>query len=206
MDILLSVIINIKMKTSTNELSFLNIIALSLFFGNCQAQQLIEAPVYKNPVFTIEQRIDDLLLRMTIEEKVGQMNMPCVYKQRIGWGLELGPVSIHRQMTLDERFRQMEGCRKFARGDHNDQIGQGGGFFTLADRIIYEGTLKQAEFFNELQQIAINESRLGIPVLQIEEGTHGFMCAGGTVFPEGLAIGSTWNLDLVRQMYAAVAK
>ena len=32
------------------------------------------------------------------------------------------------------------------------------------------------------------------------------MCAGGTVFPEGLAIGSTWNMDLVRRMYAAVAK
>jgi len=40
----------------------------------------------------------------------------------------------------------MEGCRKFARGDHNDQIGQGGGFFTLADRIIYEGTFQQAYF------------------------------------------------------------
>ena len=143
---------------------------------------------------------------MTVEEKVGQMNMPCAYKQRIGWGLELGPVSIHRQMTMEERLIQMEGCRKFARGDHNDQIGQGGGFFTLADRLIYEGTFKQAEFFNELQKIAINESRLGIPVLQIEEGTHGFMCAGGTVFPEGLAIGSTWNMDLVRRMYAAVAK
>jgi beta-glucosidase len=194
------------MKKSYLKSSFLVIIALSLCFFNCQAQKINEAPVYKNPVFTTEQRIDDLLARMTVEEKVGQMNMPCAYKQRIGWGLELGPVSIHRQMTLEERLIQMEGCRKFARGDHNDQIGQGGGFFTLADRLIYEGTFKQAEFFNELQKIAINESRLGIPVLQIEEGTHGFMCAGGTVFPEGLAIGSTWNMDLVRRMYAAVAK
>ena len=171
------------MKNSYLKSSFLVIIALSLCFFNCQAQKINEAPVYKNPVFTTEQRIDDLLARMTVEEKVGQMNMPCAYKQRIGWGLELGPVSIHRQMALEERLIQMEGCRKFARGDHNDQIGQGGGFFTLADRLIYEGTFKQAEFFNELQKIAINESRLGIPVLQIEEGTHGFMCAGGTVFP-----------------------
>ena len=194
------------MKNSYFKSSFLIIIVLSLCFFNCKAQQINEAPGYKNPVFTTEQRIDDLLARMTVEEKVGQMNMPCAYKQRIGWGLELGPVSIHRQMTLEERLIQMEGCRKFARGDHNDQIGQGGGFFTLADRLIYEGTFKQAEFFNELQKIAINESRLGIPVLQIEEGTHGFMCAGGTVFPEGLAIGSTWNMDLVRRMYAAVAK
>ena len=100
----------------------------------------------------------------------------------------------------------MEGCRKFARGNHNDQIGPGGGFFTLADRVIYEGTHKQAEFFNALQRIAIEETRLGIPLLQIEEGTHGFMCAGGTIFPEGLAVGSSWDMDLVRSMYRAIAK
>jgi beta-glucosidase len=186
--------------------SLIIVLFLSLLFSFCQAQSLIETPVYRNPLFPTEQRVSDLLSRMTIEEKVGQMNMPCVYKQRIGWGLDLGPVSIHRQMTMEERLKQMEGCRKFARGDHNTRIGQGGGFFTLADRIIYEGTLKQAEFFNELQKIALTESRLGIPVLQIEEGTHGFMCAGGTVFPEGLAIGSTWNMDLVKRMYSAIAK
>ncbi len=134
------------------------------------------------------------------------MNIPCMYKNRIGWGHDSGEISIHKHMTLEERQTQMEGCRKFARGDHNDQIGPGGGFFTLADRIIYEGTRKQAEFFNDLQEIAINESRLGIPVLQIEEGTHGFMCAGGTIFPEGLAIGSSWNMDLVKQIYHATAK
>jgi len=186
--------------------SLIIVLFLSLLFSFCQAQSLIDTHIYRNPLFPTEQRVNDLLSRMTIEEKVGQMNMPCVYKQRIGWGLDLGPVSIHRQMTAEERLKQMEGCRKFARGDHNTLIGQGGGFFTLADRIIYEGTLKQAEFFNELQKIALNESRLGIPVLQIEEGTHGFMCAGGTVFPEGLAIGSTWNMDLVKRMYSAIAK
>jgi beta-glucosidase len=165
-----------------------------------------QTPIYKNPLCTIEQRVEDLLSRMTLKEKVGQMNIPCVYKKRIGWGLEVGEISLHKTMTLEERLMQMEGCRKFARGDHNDEIGPGGGFFTLADRIIYEGTRKQAEFFNELQDIAIKETRLGIPLLQIEEGTHGFMCAGGTIFPEGLAIGSAWNMDLVYRIYQAIAR
>ncbi|MCK5137443.1 MAG: glycoside hydrolase family 3 C-terminal domain-containing protein [Bacteroidales bacterium] len=163
-------------------------------------------PPYREPSYPIEQRIEDLLSRMTLKEKVGQMNIPCMYKKRIGWGLDAGEISLHKHMTLEERQTQMEGCRKFARGNHNDQIGPGGGFFTLADRVIYEGTRKQAEFFNELQEIAINESRLGIPVLQIEEGTHGFMCAGGTIFPEGLAIGSSWNMGLVKRIYQATAK
>ncbi len=163
-------------------------------------------PIYKNPTFPIEQRVEDLLSQMTLKEKIGQMNIPCVYKKAIGYGLEYGNTSMHWKLTPEERQVQMEGCRKFARGDHNDQIGPGGGFFTLADRIIYEGTQKQAEFFNELQDIAVNESRLGIPLLQIEEGTHGFMCAGGTVFPEGLALGATWDMGLINRIYGAVAK
>ncbi|MDD4426154.1 MAG: glycoside hydrolase family 3 C-terminal domain-containing protein, partial [Mariniphaga sp.] len=181
-------------------------IVMSILVCLFPVTNLAQVPVYQDPSYPVEQRIDDLLSRMTIKEKVGQMNIPCVYKKRIGWGIEVGEISLHTRMTDEERLTQMEGCRKFTRGNHNDEIGPGGGFFTLADRIIYEGTRKQAEFFNELQKIAIEETRLGIPLLQIEEGTHGFMCAGGTIFPEGLAIGSTWNMDLVGQIYGAVAK
>ena len=181
----------------------ISLIAASCFFpGLATGNECI----YLDSTKSIDIRVEDLLSRMTLEEKVGQMNMPCVYKQRLGWGFDVGEISIHRLMTLEERKKQMEGCRQFARGDHNDQIGQGGGFFTLADRIVYEGPCKQAEFMNELQRIACEESRLKIPVLQIEEGTHGLMCAGGTIFPEGLAIGAAWDMDLVRKIYETAAK
>ena len=174
----------------------------TVVFGQPKMGKLI----YLDPSKQINSRVEDLLSRMTLKEKIGQMNMPCVYKKRIGWGLDVGEISLHGRMTIEERTKQMEGCRKFAEGTHNDVIGPGGGFFTLADRIIYEGTRKQAEFFNELQKIATEKTRLKIPLLQIEEGTHGLMCAGGTVFPEGLAIGSTWNMDLVRKIYSVAAK
>lgn len=192
----------------TNRYTFSIFLISCLIVACCSALALSaeNQPVYLNPDRPIDERVDDLLSRMTLEEKVGQMNMPCLYKQRMGWGLDVGEISLHRLMTVEERQKQMEGCRKFTRGNHNDEIGPGGGFFTLADRIVYEGTRKQAEFFNELQKIALEESRLKIPVLQIEEGTHGMMCAGGTVFPEGLAIGSTWNRDLIKKIYAAAAK
>lgn len=180
----------------------------TVFFSMPVVHSFGQKPVYKDPTKPIVERVEYLLGRMTLEEKIGQMNIPCAYKQRIGWGINPndGNPSIHRQMSLEEREKQMEGCRKFARGDHNSFIGQGGGFFTLADRLIYEGTLKQAQFFNELQKIAITESRLGIPLLEIEEGTHGMMCPGGTIFPEGLAIGATWNKDLVKKIYTVAAK
>jgi beta-glucosidase len=129
--------------------------------------------------------VEDLLGRMTLSEKVGQMNMPCVYKPALGSTVPL----------------KLAACRKFTEGTYVEGLGPGGGFFTLADNILLEGPRKQAEYFNELQKIAA-DTRLKIPVLQSEEGTHGVMCSGGTIFPEGLAIGSTWNMDLLQQIYS----
>ncbi len=168
--------------------------------------QNVDQPIYKNPSFPVEQRIDDLISRMTLEEKVGQMNIPTCYKTELGWGLDSDTPPLWENPTKEARDKQLEGCRKWAEGTHNDVFGPGGGFFTLSDRLIYEGTKRQAEVLNELQKIAMDKTRLGIPLLQIEEGTHGLMCPGGTVFPEGLAIGATWNMDLVKKIYKVAAK
>jgi beta-glucosidase len=125
---------------------------------------------------------------MTLEEKVGQMNIPTCYSTELGWGLNSNaPYLWDMEDNQEVRDKQLEGCRKWAAGTHNNVFGPGGGFFTLSDRLIYDGSRKQAEILNELQKIAMEKTRLGIPLFQIEEGTHGLMCPGGTVFPEGLA-------------------
>lgn len=164
-------------------------------------------PLYRNPTYPVEQRLNDLLSRMTLEEKVGQINIPTCYSTELGWGLNSdAPYLWDMENTREVREKQLAGCRKWAEGTHNDVFGPGGGFFTLSDRLIHEGTRRQAEVLNELQKIAVEKTRLGIPLLEIEEGTHGLMCPGGTVFPEGLAIGASWNRDLVRKIYSAAAK
>jgi beta-glucosidase len=150
----------------------------------------INKPIYLDASQPVDYRVEDLLQRMTLEEKIGQMNMPCVYLSKLG-------------KTESEKF---EGCRKFAEGTYVKDIGPAGGFFTLANNILHKGPRQQAEFFNELQEIAIEKTHLKIPLIQVEEGTHGLMCSGGTIFPEGLAIGSTWNMDLVRRIYSVAAK
>jgi beta-glucosidase len=166
-----------------------------------------ETPVYKNPLFPTEQRISDLLSRMTLEEKVGQMNIPTCYSSELGWGLNSdAPYLWEIEDSKEVRDKQLDGCRKWAEGTHNNVFGPGGGFFTLSDRLIYEGPKRQAEIMNELQKIATEKTRLGIPLFQIEEGTHGLMCPGGTIFPEGLAIGASWNKSLVRQIYTVAAR
>ncbi|MCK5466892.1 MAG: polysaccharide deacetylase family protein, partial [Cyclobacteriaceae bacterium] len=104
---------------------------------------------YQDPSLPTAQRIDDLMSRMTLAEKIGQLNMPCGYFEELG-------------NTAEEK---MEGSRKFTEGTFLDGIGPGGGFFTLANHTLFEGPEQQVNYFNELQKISIEKTRLKIPLL-----------------------------------------
>jgi len=145
---------------------------------------------YQDRSLPIEQRIEDLLGRMTLEEKVGQMNMPCVYEEALG-------------KTVPEKTAAVQ---RFAAGTYLQGFAPGGGFFTLPNTILHEGPRQQADFLNGLQKIALEQTRLAIPLLESEEGTHGLMCPGGTIFPEGPGLASTWNMNLFSNIYATVAR
>jgi beta-glucosidase len=146
--------------------------------------------LYLDPQQPVERRVDDLLSRMTLQEKVGQLNLPCVYVDELGKDIP----------------EKMVACKRFAAGTQTSEIGPGAGFFTLADTILHEGTKQQVEYFNELQRIALTQTRLKIPLLEDEEGTHGGMFSGATVFPEGLALGSSFDMPLLESVYAAAAR
>jgi beta-glucosidase len=167
------------------------VVSVAILSKTCiWAQAQADKPIYLYQTQPIDKRVEDLLKRMTLEEKIGQINMPVLYKGELGKDIQ----------------SKRENCRRFAEGVFVEGIGPGGGFFTLANSILPEGPRQQAEFHNELQRTAAEKTRLKIPLIQIEEGTHGLMAAGGTIFPEGLAKGSNWNTDLVRAIYAAAAK
>jgi len=151
---------------------------LSLF-----GQQLL----YLDPKQPIDKRVDDLLSRMTLEEKLGQLNMP------------------YHELMAEELPAKIDAIKKFAEGKLVPNIGPAGGFW--APTLMFkEGPRVQAEFLNELQKIATEKTRLNIPLLFMEEGTHGVLTPGSTVFPEGLAIGSTWDPELVKKIYSVVGK
>src|SRR5205085_8559288 len=101
---------------------------------------------------------------------------------------------------------KLAACRRFAAGTYTQEIGPGCGFFTLANEILHDGPRQQAEYFNELQKIALSQTRLKIPLLEDEEGTHGGMFSGATVFPEGLGLGSSFDMPLLESVYAASAR
>jgi len=145
-----------------------------------------EQPLYMDSKQPIDRRIEDLIKRMSLEEKLGQLNMPA--PGRMAQGFE----------------KSSDACRKFAEGKLVQNVGPAGGFFAAASSVD-GGPGRQAEYINELQKIAVEKTHLKIPLLFIEEGTHGVLTAGATIFPEGLAIGSTWNMDLVRKIYSVDA-
>jgi len=171
--------------------SWLAAVAFIWLFGSSAlfAQAGADVPVYLDPKRPIGERIDDLMSRMTLKEKVGQLNLPCVYVDELGKDIP----------------SKTEACKRFAAGTYTREIGPGCGFFTLANEILHKDARQQAEYFNELQKIALTETRLKIPLLEDEEGTHGAMFPGATIFPEGLAIGSSFDLDLVQAVYTAAA-
>lgn len=176
------------MKTLKNSLTGF---IVTVFLLSANVYSFGQQMVYPDPKQPLEKRVEDLLSRMTLEEKVGQINIPCVYVDELGTNPE----------------SKIAGCRKFIEGVMVQGVGPGGGLFDYANEALRSmSPREQAEYFNELQKIAIEKTRLHIPLIQIEEGTHGFMCPGSTVIPEGLAIGSAFDMDLVHRIYAVTAK
>jgi beta-glucosidase len=150
-----------------------------------------DLPGYLDSKRPVGERIDDLMGRMTLKEKVGQLNLPCVYVSGMGGDIPA----------------KQEACRRLTAGTYTQEIGPICGFFTLADQVLRDRDARHAaEFFNEIQKIAVTQTRLKIPLIENEEGTHGGMFAGATVFPEGLAIGSSFDTDLVEAVYGAAAR
>jgi beta-glucosidase len=146
---------------------------------------------YKNPDLTDEARVDDLLSRMTLIEKVGQMSQ------------FVGPEHIARSeknMTIEE----MQAGDTFGiyPNLHSSQIpdvikkGRVGSFLHV----------KNPEEANFLQKHAI-QSRLGIPLLIGIDAIHGNgLVRGATIYPSPITMASSWNLDLVEQASIQTAK
>jgi beta-glucosidase len=176
-----------KMNLSSNFKNALSIIVLTLIMSFVSFGQ---QPIYLDSKQPIGKRVEDLLSRMTLEEKIGQLNMPTVYLYELGKDIAA----------------KIDGCRKFSAGTLVPGIGPGGGLFNMRDILCPEGPRRQAELNNEFQKIAVEETHLKIPLIMIDESTHGLQASGATIFPEGLSIGSTWNMSLVKEIYSTVAR
>ncbi|MEU6193841.1 glycoside hydrolase family 3 C-terminal domain-containing protein [Streptomyces sp. NPDC047061] len=152
-------------------------------------------------------RVEALLARMTLADKIAQLNIPvCLPQELLGDSTDPTGTAANREAYV--RGRTVVGT-----GAGQLRLGPGGGFFGLVNQTL-SGSVEvphvltpreQAEQHNRLQRLA-RDTRLGIPLLEISEGTHGSVGPGSTIFPEGPALGATFAPELIGQVYAAVAR
>ncbi|MBU5348940.1 glycoside hydrolase family 3 N-terminal domain-containing protein [Paenibacillus lautus] len=147
---------------------------------------------YKDSSKPITERVEHLLGLMNLKEKVGQLIQPFGWKT---YEINEGRISLTDSFKEQVKNGGVGSLYGTLRADPWTGVTLETG---LSPR---EG----AEAVNYIQRYAIEESRLGIPILIGEECSHGHMAIGGTVFPVPLSIGSTWNVDLYRDMCRAVA-
>ena len=136
-----------------------------------------------------EKKINELIGKMTLEEKVGQLTqfLPSIFG---AFGMtkdEIIAKLVEGEITYEE-FQAME------RNYHKDEIREG-----LLGSM---GGVTGAELSNELQKIAVEESRLGIPLLFGLDVVHGYR----TIFPIPLAEACSWDLELIEKTAEIAAK
>ena len=147
---------------------------------------------YKDASLSVDARVADLLERMTIEEKVGQLCQELAWKSYEKKGDRIEVAEQFRKLLSGAGIGSLYGV---LRADPWTGV-------TLEKGL----TPRQgAEVINAVQRAAIESTRLGIPLIFDEECSHGHMTIGATVFPVPITAASTWNPKLLREMTAAVA-
>jgi beta-glucosidase len=143
-------------------------------------------PDYKNPKLSIDKRVNDLLSRMTLEEKVAQLT--CLWQARPQVKAQTD-FSTSRGELSPERAREVlkHGIGQIAR--QRERMGP------------REGAL----FANAVQKWLIENTRLGIPAILHDEILHGHMAQGSTSFPQPLALASSFDPDLISRIFSAAA-
>ena len=134
-------------------------------------------PKYRNPNLTVDERVADLLPRMTLEEKIGQIAPTGAAKTEI-----IDPTGTY---TTDSASAVLN---------------------RWWDPDLEFTPRKAAILRNGVQRYLKEKTRLGIPELFMGEALHGFMEYGSTSFPQALGLASTWDPALVHQVFTAAGE
>ena len=149
--------------------------------AGAQAPAPSTAPPFRDARLPVERRVDDLLARMTLEEKVAQM-------------LSIWQAKSTITDRASGRFDPARAPRWFRVGIGRIERPSDG-----------HGARAQAEFTNAIQRWMRDSTRLGIPVLFHEEALHGLQGPEATSFPQAIALASAWNPELTERVFATVA-
>lgn len=138
---------------------------------------------YKNAALSVEQRTEDLLSRMTLEEKV--MQLQALWKSRAEIETDDGAPIVDKfadylSLGIGQVARPAENKDPFS---PNKLPGQ------------------TQTFVNAVQKFLVEQTRLGIPAIMHEEALHGHAGRNATSFPQAIALASTWDPELLKEVY-----
>ena len=180
--------------------------AVTLLLSSCGEK----TPAYKDALKSAQERADDLLSRMTLEEKLGQLLCP------LGWPMyekEEMPGQAGQDGAAGEGamadpdrpsvcVRITNAFRDFVQKQHGGML-----WATFRADPWTRKTLETGldprlavQAYNALQHYAIDSTRLGIPIILAEEAPHGHMAIGTTVFPTSIGLSATWDTELIEQV------
>lgn len=167
-------------------------IHLAMLLLSCSLTANAQKPIYKDASQPVEVRVADLLSRMTLDEKIGQVRCP------LGWFIY--DKDAKGKVSLTEKFYQ-----------YTDEQHIGNYWAVLRADPWTQKTLTNglnptlsAEMLNMMQRYAVEKTRLGIPIMVAEETPHGHMAIGATVFPTALSQAATFDRDVLYRMGEAM--
>ena len=151
-------------------------------------------PVYKDAKASVDERVEDLLSRMTLDEKIAQIT--AIWNRK---GALLTPAGDFDPVKA--RALYPVGIGHFVRP--NDLHGAGS---PTPDEKPFRDAKREVALINAIQHFQMTDTHLQIPALFHEEGLHGFAARGATHFPEALALASTWDPELLTRIFTVVAR
>src|SRR5579859_1250220 len=169
----------------------LTIATAILLLGISAVGRAQDLPAYKNPKQSVEQRVADLLARMTLEEKLSQIDSAW---ENAGFVIPGQPFFVDKDgkfLPEPAKITLKNGLGQVSRPSENP-----GG---------RPGPREMAELTNDIQKWVKENTRLGIPVMFHEECLHGHTGPKGTSFPAAIGLASTWDPALITDVFNSVA-
>lgn len=154
----------------------------------CLSAAHAQQPAYKNKNLSPEQRAKNLLSLMTVDEKVMQTQCLWIQKSRI-----LNAAGDFDEAKAKEALKN--GLGELGRLNENAGPNSSG---------YHPG--EAARLYNKIQRYFVEKTRLGIPVMTHEESLHGQQTQDATNFPVPIALASTWNENLMTEIFTNVAE
>lgn len=176
----------------------LGLLASTSFFAAAPAVAARKSgPLYKDATAPIDLRVRDLLGRMTLEEKVGQIIALWATKADIMDDLTFSPAKASQAYPASFGQITRPSDRRGAPDGSQQAGGVGARWRTPADTVA---------FITTVQTWATQETRLGIPVLFHEESLHGYMATDATMFPMAIGLAGSFDRDLMRDVQSVIAR